>query len=225
MAEHLILLRHDTTLLFIDFPGFGDSPVCPQWDFPSFSLELRSTIERYTRKPVILGGLSMGGYAALEFFRQNPDIVCGIVLSNTRAESDSAREQTNRAEFANDALAHGSSAALDRLYTNFVTPSTSAQVATNIRRWILEASPVAIVAALKAMAGRNDSRAMLKNIIVPTLVIASENDRVTRTTSLRKLGSSLPNASFIEIQGAAHLSSVEKPKEWAEALADFLELV
>jgi 3-oxoadipate enol-lactonase len=225
VAEQLQSLRSDTALLLIDFPGFGSSTSRPQWDFSSFSLELRGVIEHHTRKPVTIAGLSMGGYAALEFARVNSDLVRAIVLSNTRAQADTEKEKLNRATFAEDVLARGPDTTIERLYANFVTSDTNPNIANDIRSWMLEANPVAITTALKAMANRRDSSVILPNITVPSLVIAGDRDRVTRTTVMRKMANELINASFIEIKGAAHLSAVEKPNEWATALAHFLDCI
>ncbi len=222
-AGHLQSLRSDTAVLLIDFPGFGGSSQRTQWDFSSFSLELRGMIEHHTRKPVIIAGLSMGGYAALEFYHLNADFVKGIVLSNTRAEADAMKEQLNRAAFAKESLIRGAEVALERLYPNFVTSTTDPQIANDIRRWILGANPAAIASALNTMANRLDSRDTLSHIVVPSLVIASDSDRVTRTTSMRKMSNAMPNSSFIEIKNSAHLSAVEKPQEWAATLAGFLD--
>jgi 3-oxoadipate enol-lactonase len=225
MTVHFQSLRKDTALLLIDFPGFGASMPRVQWDFSSFSLELRGVIEHHTRKPIIIAGLSMGGYAALEFARVNSDLVRAIILSNTRAKADSEKEKLSRATFTTDVLARGPDAAIERLYANFVTADTPPNIANDIRSWVLEANPVAIATALKAMGNRRDSTMMLPKITVPSLIIASNLDRVTRTTVMRKMASELKDSFFVEIKGAAHLSAVEKPKEWAAALAHFLEQI
>jgi non-heme chloroperoxidase len=223
MARNLQSLRDDTGLLLIDFPGFGESTRRLQWDFSSFGLELRTIIEHHTRKPVVIAGLSMGGYAALEFYRVNSDLVRAFVLSNTRAEADTDKEKLNRAAFAEEALQRGAVVAVERLYSNFVTESTDPEIARDIRRWMLEANPTAIATALKTMANRRDSRVLLPKILIPSLIIGSDRDRVTRSTSMRKMASEITNSSFIEIKDAGHLSAVEKPKEWASALANFLD--
>jgi 3-oxoadipate enol-lactonase len=225
MVEVFQRLRTDTAVLLIDLPGFGGSALRPQWEFSQLSLELRGIIEHYTRKPVILAGLSMGGYTALECYRINSDLVKAIVLSNTRAEADTPKEKTNRSEFVDDVLAHGSDVAIERLYSNFVTEKTSPETARDIQSWVLEANPNAIATALKAMTNRRDSSEMLPRINVPSLIIASDRDRVTRTTTMRKMASALPNSTFVEIKEAAHLSAIEKPKEWASALASFLDRI
>ncbi len=225
MADHVQTLRQDTALLLVDFPGFGGSTPRVKWDFSSFSLELRDVIERHTRKSVTMAGLSMGGYAALEFYHINSDLVRAIVLSNTRADADSEKEQHDRASFAEDVLARGPEVAIERLYANFVTPETALEIAGDIRKWMLEANPTAMASALNAMANRHDSRDMLPLVTVPSLVIASDRDRVMRTTVMRKMASELEDPTFVEIKGAAHLSAVEKSLEWATVLSNFLDRV
>ena len=216
-------IRKDTAFLLVDFPGFGNSTLRQQWDFSSFALELRGVIEQHTRRSIILGGLSMGGYAAFEFYRLHKDIVKALVLSNTRAESDSQKEQSDRSQFAEEILATGAEAIIKRNYPNFVTEKTEVTIATQIRNWIFEAEPAAAASAQKVMANRRDSLDLLPNIPVPTLVIASENDRITRSTTMRKMAKAIPNSSFIELKDSAHLSAVEKPEEWAKLLAAFLD--
>ncbi|HEX5316956.1 MAG TPA: alpha/beta hydrolase, partial [Candidatus Kapabacteria bacterium] len=158
MASELQSLRDDTALLLIDFPGFGGSPLRAKWNLAMLPVELRATIERHTRKPVTIAGLSMGGYAAFDFFRMNAGLVRALVLSNTRAEADSEEEKRGRSQFAEDVLSRGPEAAIDRLYSNFVTPDTEPEIAIDIRNWIMEAKPEAIAAALHAMGERENSR-------------------------------------------------------------------
>ncbi len=226
MAAELQSLRDDTALIIIDFPGFGGSPLRPKWDTRSVATELRGILERHTRtRPVTMAGLSMGGYVALECFRMNTDLVRGLVLSNTRAEADSAEEKTKRKIFAEDALARGADAAIDRLYSNFVTEETEPETAIEIRNWIAEARPEAIAAALQTMANRADSSDLLPLITVPTLVISGEQDVMMRTTTMRQMARQIEDASFVEIAGAAHIPAATHPQEWAEALASFLDRV
>ncbi len=52
------------------------------------------------REPIVLGGLSMGGYVAQAFAAQYPDRLRGLVLINTRAGADSEEAARNREETA-----------------------------------------------------------------------------------------------------------------------------
>ncbi len=226
MAAELQSLRDDTALVMIDFPGFGGSPVRPKWNLAAIPMELRGIIERHTRwTPITLVGLSMGGYAALEFYRMNSDMVRGLVLSNTRATPDSEDEKRNREVFAEDTLERGADAALERLYSNFVTEETDPEIAIDLRTWISAAKPASIAAALRAMAERGDSSKLLPLITAPTLVISGERDRMMRSTTMRAMAKKIEDASFVELAGASHIAAAEKPREWAEALASFLERI
>ena len=225
MAAKLQSLRDDTALLMIDFPGFGSFPARPKWGLRSVASELRGILERHTRVRPVVAGVSMGGYVAFEFFRLNTDLVRGLVLSNTRAEADSAEEKEKREAFAEDSLARGADAAIERLYSNFVTEETEPELAIEIREWISSAKPEAIAAALRAMAHRADSRDLLPLITVPTLVVSGQRDVMMRTTMMRQMASQIEDASFVEIAGAGHIPAATHPREWAEALANFLDRV
>src|SRR5438046_2535852 len=47
-------------------------------------------------EPVVVGGLSMGGYVALAFYRRHPARVAGLILAATRAGADSEAGKANR---------------------------------------------------------------------------------------------------------------------------------
>ena len=46
-------------------------------------------------EPVVLGGLSMGGYVALAFARSHLARLRGLILADTRAEADAAEGKAN----------------------------------------------------------------------------------------------------------------------------------
>jgi pimeloyl-ACP methyl ester carboxylesterase len=57
---------------------------------------------------------------------------------------------------------------------------------------------------------------------VPTLVVAGDHDRLTPPSGARRLAASLPNGRFAEIPGAAHVSMMEQPAAFNEAVESFL---
>ena len=223
MAVELEMIRDDTTVLLIDFPGFGDSPIQENWTMKSVAKEIRDAIIHHTPDRVVLGGLSMGGYAALAFFREYPTMLRGLILSNTRAEADTDEAKAYRAELAKDALARGADAAIERLYSKFVTEDTDPEIAIDIRSWMSEANPKAIAAALGAMSSREDSTDLLRLISIPTLVISGSEDESIPASVVRQMAQQLQGATYVEFEGAAHLTAAERPLEWAEALASFLD--
>ena len=215
--------RDDVTILTIDFPGFGDSPIEEHWTMRSLSQQILEVVQRYTRDPAVIAGLSMGGYAALAFYRDYPSLVRALVLSNTRAEADSESAKANREIFALDALQRGSDAAIERMYPGFVTERTEPDVAIEIRNWMADAKPLAIAAALRAMGAREDSTELLSLISAPSLVISGSADSSIPPAISRSLAESLLDATYLEIPFASHLTAVEYPREWSEALSSFLD--
>jgi pimeloyl-ACP methyl ester carboxylesterase len=62
----------------------------------------------------------------------------------------------------------------------------------------------------------------MEQIRVATLVITSDEDRLYAPTVARDMARRIPGAELVEIQGAGHLSNIEQPARFNEAVLDFL---
>ena len=222
MAAEVASLRDDTELIAVDFPGFGKSPRQEGWRMVDFAKQLHEEVISKVDRAIVCG-LSMGGYAALEYYRQFPGKVQALVLSNTKAAEDTVAAKRAREIFAKDAIARGSDAAIERLYSGFVTEQTEPNLALQIREWMAAANGEAIADALRAMAARRDSTDLLALMTIPTLVISSMADTVMPAGDMREMTMTMPDATYHTIDGAAHLSAVERTREWAETLSSFLD--
>jgi pimeloyl-ACP methyl ester carboxylesterase len=96
-----------------------------------------------------------------------------------------------------------------------------ADVVERVRRTILRQKPETLKSDLTAMRDRPDQTAFVREITIPTLVIAGALDAITPPGPARAMAESIPGARFIEIPEAGHASPIEKPKAVAAALADF----
>jgi pimeloyl-ACP methyl ester carboxylesterase len=67
-----------------------------------------------------------------------------------------------------------------------------------------------------------DRAAPLERIGVATLVITSDEDRLYPPALARNMMRRIPGAELIEIKGAGHLSNIEQPAHFNEAVLDFL---
>ena len=90
----------------------------------------------------VVGGCSMGGYAALAFVRRHPQRLLGLVLQDTRAGADTAEAKANRAALAAKGRPSSSS-----------TPSRSAS-SCGTRRSRRSARRTASSASTRAASGR-----------------------------------------------------------------------
>ena len=223
-AAELQSLRDDTEIWLVELPGFGESEYSEAWTMLDVATELNEHLS-HVRNAVVLGGLSMGGYVALEYYRQFGSRLAGLILCDTKAEADTEAQKRLRSQFAADALKRGPQAAIDRLYPNFVTENTLPETAIAIQDWIMQAKPQVIANALIAMRDRRDNSDILPLMVLPVSVIVGEKDATSTPDLMRNMAEMIPNSSFEVIAGTAHLSAVEAPEQWAGIVGAFLDRI
>ena len=76
-----------------------------------------------------------------------------------------------------------------------------------------------------AMEERPDSTPLLSTISVPTLVIAGEEDLASPPEEVKSMADRIPGSTFVRIPQAGHLSNMENPAAFNEALLSFLTSV
>lgn len=173
----------------------------------------------------VVGGCSMGGYAAFAFVRRHPQRLAGLVLQDTRAGADGAEAKANRATLAAKVLAEGAGAAVEAFLPKLVGETTHRErpdVVAGLRERILAAAPRAIANALHGLAARADSRETLPAIAVPTLVLVGAEDVLTPPSEAATMAAAIPRARLDVIGGAGHLASLESPAAVNAALRAFL---
>src|SRR6185436_19202033 len=76
-------------LILPNFPGFGDSTLSNPKTIEEAARDLAEHLDELgLANPFILGGISMGGYWAMEFLRQFQNRVEGLLFISTRAGLD-----------------------------------------------------------------------------------------------------------------------------------------
>jgi 3-oxoadipate enol-lactonase len=177
------------------------------------------------REPVVYVGLSMGGYAGFAFWQRFPSRVRGLVLADTRATADSPEHRAWRLAMAAQAEAVGSSQpAIDGMLPQFFswTLRPGSVVEQTARRMVAGTSARAVADGHRGMALRPDSTALLGSIDLPTLVIVGEHDVLTTPADARLIAEGVPGARLVSIDQAGHLSNMENPEAFNEALLSFL---
>jgi pimeloyl-ACP methyl ester carboxylesterase len=173
----------------------------------------------------VVGGCSMGGYAALAFVRRHPQRLAGLVLQDTRAGADTAEAKANRAALAAKVLAEGASAAVEAFLPKLVGETTRREhpdLVAGLKARILAASPQGIANALHGLAGRADSRETLPTIGVPALVLVGAEDVLTPPSEATTMAAAISKARLDLIPQAGHLANLENPAAVNAALLAFL---
>ncbi len=175
--------------------------------------------------PIIPIGLSMGGMVALEIWRQAPKRVVAMALFDTDPGADTpARRKSRDAQIV--AATHGGlrSVVETRLAPSYLSPGSSGNPA--LRRRIVEMAldqgVGAFAAQVTALATRRDSWPVLGRIRVPVLVACGEDDRICPPHQHRRMASVIPKATFICIEAAGHLPSLEQSEATTRILQSWL---
>ncbi len=74
------------------------------------------------------------------------------------------------------------------------------------------------------MAVRPDAREILPTIDVPTLVIVGEHDSISTVQEMRGIADAIPDAAWLEVPRAGHLSNLDSPAVVNEGIAEFITL-
>ena len=181
-------------------------------------------------QPIILCGLSMGGYAALAFARMYPQRLNALVLCDTQAAPDSPEAQEKRQANIEFARSHTPAEFLERMLPSLLgetTQTTRPALVEKIRLLMLE-TPVtsaAIVQLLEALRDRPDATPYLDEIKAPTLVMVGYEDTITPPQSGHLLAHYIPKAEIHLIPQAGHLTNLERPQEFNRRLLSFVRSI
>jgi 3-oxoadipate enol-lactonase len=167
-------------------------------------------------------GLSMGGYVALALARLAPARVAGLLLANTRAGADSDEGRAARDRMAT-LVARGGPAGVAREMLPKLLGDTTRRgqpdLEDAVRDLILANSAEAVTAAILAMKSRHDATPFLSSLSCPVGVVWSDEDAIIARAEAEALTGAIPGAELTVIDGAGHLSNLERPAAFEDALA------
>jgi 3-oxoadipate enol-lactonase len=108
--------------------------------------------------------------------------------------------------------------------TRWFSPQALAENAWGVRyarESVLRAVPGQVAAAWRAFA-RLDVAGRLERFTRPSLVVCGGQDASTGPTVMRAMPARIGGSSYVELDGAPHMPTLETPDELAAVLDDFL---
>jgi pimeloyl-ACP methyl ester carboxylesterase len=210
-----------------DLRGFGgsDGGEASAVSIDDYGEDVLGLLDALGLDRAAVAGLSMGGYAAFSMLRQQPERVEALVLADTRAEADSEAGRAARDAMMATLAAGGPAAVFDAMQGGLLgeTTRTSRPAVVERVRALAVAQPAAAIRrAIERLKGRPDSTPLLAAISCPTLVLVGAEDRITTPEAARQLSASIRGSSLSVIPEAGHLSSLEQPEAFNQALGGFL---
>jgi 3-oxoadipate enol-lactonase len=165
-------------------------------------------------------GLSMGGMEGMWLGANAPERFERMVLCNTSAQFPDRKIWDDRLRFAREnGLVAMVGANMERWFTKGFREREPKTIA-----WITEmflTTPLEGYIGCGEAVRDMDHRALLPNIKVPTLVIAGRHDPATTLQAGEYLRDHIPGVAFTVLE-AAHISNVEQPAAFSNAVLEFL---
>ena len=175
----------------------------------------------------VLGGISMGGYVALEIMRQAPERVRGLILADTNAHADPEAAREKRLKAIETAREKGIEPLIKPTLLDIIAPEhRSNDVTRHILERMAELTGVdKYVNEQKTIMSRPDSTASIGKIDCPVLVVGGEKDALSPPDALDAMTRLIPRAAHVVVRNAAHLPPLENPAAFTAALRAFIEKI
>lgn len=173
----------------------------------------------------VIGGLSLGGYVTFAFHRLFPLRVKAVILADTRPQADTEENKKAREQNAALALDKGMNAIADAMLPKLLTADSvnnRPELVASLRAMITGTSAEGAAGVLRGMAARRDHTDHLDRITAPTLIIVGSEDTVTPPADAELMRREIRGSRLVVIEGAGHVSNLEKPIEFGDALETFL---
>ena len=216
-------LADEFTVVAWDEPGAGRSSDVPgDFALADYANCLAALIGALDLGPAHVAGLSWGGTVAQELYRHHPELVTTLLLVDTYAGwkgSLPEEEVRVRVEGVRQMLA-----AADHLFDptlpGLFAGDPPAVVVPLLEAMAADVRPDSMRTALLVMA-EADQRDLLPRIAVPTLLIWGERDARSPLSVARQFEDAVPDAKLVVIPGAGHVSNLEVPELFNDAVREF----
>ena len=161
-------------------------------------------------------GISMGGLTGQWLAIHHPERFNHVIVCNTAAKIGQEQAWNDRAQLVREqGLKPIAETAASRWFTEpFIRSNTA--IVESLSNDLGAGSPEGYASCCEALA-KADVREQLKNITIPTLVVAGQKDPVTTVADAQYLVNQIPNSQLIEIN-ASHISNIECPEDFSHAL-------
>lgn len=216
-------LADEFTVVAWDSPGHGQSSDPPEhFRLPDYADCLAGFIEALRLERPHIVGLSFGGGLALQFHDRHPTVARTLILCGAYAgwagslPPEVVRERLEQvlreAELPPDQW-------LPAYMPGMFHEAAAAELLDHALS-ISDVHPVGLHVGLTSFA-EADLRDVLPRVDVPTLLLWGEGDQRSSLSIAEEMHDRIPDSMFVVLPGVGHVSNLEAPTEFNDALRKF----
>ena len=213
-AKEFRLVRYDRR-------GHGKSGVPPgPYSMERFGRDVLAILDDLNIEKTHWCGLSMGGMIGQWLGANAPERFGKMVLANTACYYPDPTNWLNRIKAVKEG---GVASVADIVIAAWLTADfreREPQITANLKAMMIATPAQGYIACCEALSTL-DQRELLPRIKSPTLVIAGRHDMSTPVAAGEFIRSHIPGASMTLLD-AAHISNVEQPHAFTDAVVGFL---
>jgi pimeloyl-ACP methyl ester carboxylesterase len=214
-SEQIAPLSKHHRLILWDMRGHGQSdyPEDPKAYSEALTVaDMAALLDLAGAKRAIVGGLSLGGYMSLAFYRAHPERVRALLIIDTGPgfKKDDARDAWNRRAF-------DTAERLEREGLNVL------KAGSRERSTVQHRNARGLALAARGMLTQRDARVieLLGEIKVPSLIVVGADDTPFLAAS-DYMAAKIPGARKMVIPNAGHAVNIDQPQAFIDAVEPFL---
>jgi 3-oxoadipate enol-lactonase len=222
-------LKGNYRTITYDIRGHGNSePGNEEFSINLFASDLLCMMNELRLDTVILCGLSMGGYIALNAVNKYPERFDALILCDTQCIADSPEIKVKREETIRSINEKGVENYATESVKNLFAPASIAnkpKEVTTVSQMIMNTPKQSLCNTLVALAERNETCSMLSEINIPVLIIVGKEDKITPPAMALQMHKKIKDSRIQVIDHAGHLSNIENQQEFNFQIKIFVDLV
>lgn len=205
-------------VIWADLPGHGSSRAARgEYSVESLALDYADVASAAGAESFDVCGISLGGIVSLWMAANLGDRVRKLIACNTAAKIGTEESWSDRID---KVLSGGMAALRDTVVPRFITSDLSdrrPQAYELVYEMFDAIDPVGYAGCCAALRDA-DLRSSLAGIETPTLLVGGTHDIATPPAVMHGLHQTIPGSDLAMIQGAAHLSNIDQPERFNQAV-------
>lgn len=225
MWDHQVAaFRDDYRILRLDTRGHGATEATGgAYDFNLLIADISCLWDVLLIDHSHLVGLSLGGMTAMGMALRLPGRLDSITVCSARADAPPDVRELWDGRIA-QIEAEGMDPMVEGTLGRWFTPdfvASGAPVLDQVRDMIRTTSPQGYIGCARALQGL-DYLPRLGEITVPTLFIAGAGDGAAPAEGMKVMHQAVKGSGYVELSPASHISNLEQPQAYNDAVMGFL---